>query len=155
MTIGAILALLAFAVALFPFVRRGFLARESRLEEELQSDVMDTEEYTRSISAALEGIYEAIRTLQLERELGSVPEGLYREQLNSYRLQAAMILREQEGAQGTNGDAALEEEIRLARVGLARIADGESFCPNCARPLSGAGDNCPECGVTPKDLSVS
>ena len=155
MTIGAILAVLAFAVAVYPFRRRRFLLKESGLEDDLQGDVTDNEEYILSVSAVLESIYEAIRTLQLERELGSVPEGLYREQLNSYRLQAAMILREQEEAQVISGDAALEEEIRLARAGLARIAHEESLCPNCARPTSQAGDNYPECDVTPRNPGAS
>ena len=155
MTIGAILAVLAFAVAVYPFRRRRFLVKESGLEDDVQGDVTDNEEYILSVSAVLESIYEAIRTLQLERELGSVPEGLYREQLNSYRLQAAMILREQEEAQVISGEAALEEEIRLARAGLARIANEESLCPNCARPTSKAGDNYPECDVTPRNPGAS
>ena len=156
LTIGAVLALLAFAVAVFPFAGRRFLEREKGVEgTDAQVHAADKGEYAHPISEDLEAIYQGIRVLQLERELGRVPEGLYREQLNAYRLQAARILREHEEAEIISSDTALEEEIRLARAGLAGIADEESRCPNCARPISKEGDNCSECGVTLTDLGAS
>lgn len=156
LTIGAILALLAFAVAVFPFIGRRFLERENRVERtEAQVHAPDMGEYAHPISEDLEAIYQGIRVLQLERELGRVPEGLYREQLNAYRLQAARILREHEEAEIISSDTALEEEIRLARAGLARIADEESRCPNCSRPITRDGDNCSECGVALTELGAS
>ena len=45
-------------------------------------------------SAALEDVYEAIRTLQMEHNLGRIDDGDFREQLNQYRRQAAEILRD-------------------------------------------------------------
>ena len=45
-------------------------------------------------SAALEDVYEAIRTLQMEHSLGRIDDGDFREQLNQYRRQAAEILRD-------------------------------------------------------------
>ena len=49
-------------------------------------------------------IYRAINTLRLERQLGNIPEGLYREQLNGYRLRAAQVLRIRELVPGRGED---------------------------------------------------
>ena len=148
LAIGAILALLAFAVAIYPFIGRRFLAGEDRPEaEEVEGNSPETNERAYSAAEELDSIYQAIRTLQLERQLGSVPEGLYREQLNAYRLQAAQILRASEESLNMNSDSALEEEIRLARAGIFQPGGSEAVCPNCARPISKEGDSCPECGV--------
>lgn len=131
--IGTVLALLSVAVAVYPFARRrlgwdkaGSAAADRAVEVET-GEGADT--------AALADIYAAIRTLQLERELGSVPEELYREQLEDYRIQAALALRRQEQAAGgpgmaaapAPGDEELEREIRAARAGLRRAeGDGDA-----------------------------
>jgi len=85
-------------------------------------------------------VYQAIRTLQLEHQLGRVPDSSYEEQLDAYRLEAAEILRSRALAQESNQDpdlsgeseeAALEREILLAR---ARLAPS----PTSANPETGA-----------------
>ena len=68
-------------------------------------------------------MYQAIRTLQLEHQLGRIPDGSYEDQLDAYRIEAAEILRSRALAPGVNRDpfgadseeAALEREILLAR----------------------------------------
>ena len=45
-------------------------------------------------NAALEDVYAAIRTLQMEHSLGRVDDGDFREQLDQYRRQAAEIMRD-------------------------------------------------------------
>ena len=45
-------------------------------------------------AAALEDVYEAIRTLQMEHGLGRINDSDFREQLHDYRRQAAGILRD-------------------------------------------------------------
>ena len=131
LVIGTVLALLSVAVAVYPFARRRLgwdksgNAAADRAAEVETGEGADT--------AALADIYAAIRTLQLERELGSIPEELYREQLADYRIQAALVLRRQEqaaaGGLGVGpaalGDEELEREIRAARAGLRR-AEGNS-----------------------------
>jgi hypothetical protein len=166
--LGTILALLSVAVAVFPFVqrRRFGLAeeagapREARETREMpgQGDQGGLPE-TEADTPGLESIYDAIQTLQLERELGNIPEGLYREQLNGYRLQAAVALREQtrsqvlasgptiDAGQPFSADWALEEEIRVARAGLRREIGDAVRCPNCAAPVPAGAELCPECGV--------
>lgn len=125
--IGTILALLSLGVAVYPFVRRRLgLDKAARAAAAGGTDSAETETESGPDTAALTDIYAAIRTLQLERELGRIPEGLYQEQLNDYRLQAALALRRQEqesaAAASAGNDAALESEIQAARAGLRRAA---------------------------------
>ena len=58
-------------------------------------------------TAALEDVYEAIRTLQMEHGLGRVGDDDFREQLDQYRRQAAEIMRDldrqSEHGNATNG----------------------------------------------------
>lgn len=128
--IGTILALLSLGVAVYPFARRRLgLDKNDRVADGGGTDSAETETAAGPDTASLADIYAAIRTLQLERELGRIPEGLYQEQLNDYRLQAALALRRQEQEQqaaaapaGRDADAALEAEIQAARAGLRRAA---------------------------------
>ncbi len=55
-------------------------------------------------TAALEDVYEAIRTLQMEHGLGRIDEADFREQLDQYRRQAAEIMRDLD-QQGEHGQA--------------------------------------------------
>ena len=52
-------------------------------------------------AAALEDVYEAIRTLQMEHSLGRIDDDDFREQLDQYRRQAAVILREMDRGEET------------------------------------------------------
>ena len=141
LTIGAILALLSIAVAVYPFIgRRFFASREAPgLPQEQES-----------LAAQLEAIYDTLRTLQLERELGNIPDGLYREQLAAYRWQAARLLREQDRGSAAAKDqegGALEAEIRVARAALYDLNRETAPYPNCARPAPAGAGHCAECGV--------
>ena len=49
----------------------------------------------------LEAVYEAIRTLQMEHSLGRIGDAHFREQLDEYRRQAAIILRDMERRTGS------------------------------------------------------
>ena len=55
-------------------------------------------------AAALNAVYDAIRILQTDHSLGRVNDDDYREQLDEYRLQAAMLLREMERETGVGRD---------------------------------------------------
>ncbi len=120
--IGTILALLSIAVAVYPFVRhRSGAPGDANTPKVGASRPRGTADTDGPDAPALDSIYAAIHTLQLERELGNVPEGLYREQLDDYRRQAAVALREQALAQAAGSDRALEEEIRAARATPGRV----------------------------------
>ncbi len=166
-TLGAILALLSVAVAVYPFLQRRFFGtsasemRDAFSEEVGREGGVEGGAKTPEPSDGLQSIYDAIRTLQLERELGNIPEGLYREQLNGYRMQAALVLRERDAFRSGNPDPSLpdpslEEEIKLARAGLYSPSGGGFACTNCARPIPAGNENCPECGVAaPKQTGDS
>jgi predicted RNA-binding Zn-ribbon protein involved in translation (DUF1610 family) len=145
LVIGGILALLAIAVAVYPFVRGRFFAEPAGPDSEEGEAVLGDE--ASLADDELAEIYQAISTLRLERELGNIPEGLYREQLNGYRLRAARALRNRELSAGDDEGWALEEEIRLARAGLYGNDGGRFPCPNCGRPVRADMSECPECGA--------
>ena len=127
--VGVVLCLFSIAVLLYPFFKGSRAASGTGTPG-------DSDES----SPELEEVYQAIRTLQLEHQLGRVPDSSYEEQLDAYRLEAAEILRSRALAQESNQDpdlsgeseeAALEREILLAR---ARIAPA----PTSASPETGA-----------------
>ena len=151
LTIGAILALLGIAVAAFPFIRHRFFVQPETDEPATADEEID--EPAAPTPDELDAIYQAIRTLQLERELGNIPEGLYREQLNGYRIEAARLLRDLEQQSANADDWALEEEIRVARSGLYGGVSLSRLCPNCGRPTPIAATHCPECGAALPSVS--
>ena len=119
--IGAVLCLFSIAVLLYPF----FKAPRAELAP-------GTLEGSDEPPQELEAVYQAIRTLQLEHQLGRVPDSSYRDQLDSYRIEAAEILRSRavarapgqdanrnQGVSAESEEAVLEREILLARARLA------------------------------------
>lgn len=143
--IGTLLALLCIGVVLYPFWKPGAVFRQQIPSPGHDSDAPDE-------GPDLETIYEAIQTLQLEHQLGNVPQGLYREQLGAYRIQAALALRQQAESPGQDADRVLEQEIMLARASLAGSASALSngntvSCPNCGVTIGVGLTMCPECSV--------
>ena len=92
-------ALLIVGVVAWPFLARRWQASGSASEPEAADDAALTG------NAALEDVYEALRTLQMEHSLGRVDDGDFREQLDQYRRQAAEILRDMDlrGVEGRDG----------------------------------------------------
>ncbi len=106
--IGIILALLSLAIIMAPFIRsrsgrRG--PRPSYTSEEVQT--------------RRENIYEEIRALQLDYQLGNIEEEEYQELMRARRLEAAALIRQQEEEEGRGRlerlDQELEQEIRAVR----------------------------------------
>lgn len=147
--IGALLTILSIGVVLYPFLKRGGAFRQAASSPDPDSETADE-------GPELEAIYEAIQTLHLEHQLGNVPQGLYREQLGTYRRQAALALRRQAELMGQDDDRLLEQEIVLARTSLAPFPSGpaaslpngrNASCPNCGASFGGGQARCPQCGV--------
>jgi hypothetical protein len=116
--IGALLALLVVGVVLYPFVKRRFgVASPSGGRP---GDTAGPAAWR----LRREEIYESIRGLQLEYEIGGVEETDYRERLRAYRVQAAAVVREQELA---------EREQELAEREVERLVERD------VRALRGAG----------------
>lgn len=151
--IGTLLALLSLGVAIYPFARRRWGWGQTAPAAGGSTDGMESAAATAAAdtapdTAALADIYAALRTLQLEHELGRIPAELYQEQLNDYRLQAALILRQQAQESATesaaandanaaaandanpaSADAALESEIRAARAALRQASGNAAAVP--------------------------
>ena len=106
--IGALLAFLVVGVVLYPFVRQrlgivGLSRNGSRGAPGTPVWRLQREE-----------IYESIRSLHLEYELGGVEETDYRERLRAYRVQAAAVVRNQELAE-QDMERFVEREVRAIR----------------------------------------
>ncbi len=80
-------ALLIVGAVAWPFLAGRWRAA-GRVQESPDASV------AASGNAALEDVYEAIRTLQMEHSLGRIDDDDFREQLDQYRLRAAQIMRD-------------------------------------------------------------
>ena len=105
--VAAALVALSIGVLLYPFLRVRFLPEAGDGQQD-SAPVMDE----------VEDVLDAIRTLQLEFQLGNVPEGQYREELQNYRMQAAAKLRDQMESQTQDPDLELEQDVLMARLGV-------------------------------------
>ncbi len=111
--IGGLLAVLVIGMVVYPFVKGRFHFQEPHLPRGAGRPEGWRDTGTR------EAIYEEIKTLQLEHELGTIDEAEYLETLSAYRLQAAAAMRDAESLE-RDLDHSLEEEIRSARSLMGR-----------------------------------
>ena len=139
--VGAVLAVFSIAIIAYPFLKSRLRAGSGDGRPSADS------------ATELGNIYDAIRTLQLEHQLGHVTDNLYREHLRDYRLQAAATLRQRMENRAGAPDWLLEQEVLAARTVLRAASGGPMPCPNC-RSLPGPGLRvCPECGNELEDQS--
>ena len=96
---GITLGIFSLGILAYPFFKykKSIIHSQAYSETDLESD--------------LNPIYEAIKTLQLEYQLNRITEKDFKEQLDSYRVQAANLLR----AESQNSSNRVENEILLAR----------------------------------------
>ncbi len=135
--VGAALAVFSVAILAYPFLKSRMGARTNAPAP--VGSAADSD---------LDPIYDAIRTLQLEYQLGRVPEYLYREQLQGYRVQAAALLRQRVADRSGSPDWLLEQEVLVARAALRQTGGGPRPCPNCRSLASPKLVICPECGTS-------
>ena len=152
--IGLALALLSIGIVIYPFLkfrrsRRVYLRAAPPAKPGPETD------------PTLESIQEAIRTLDLEFDLGSIPEGLYREQLNDYQAQISQITQRQSRVVHQSVGRVLEWHIalevhQLRRGGLRRRRRARrtyrppppfQTCDGCGVPLNPALTQCPVCSA--------
>lgn len=148
--IGALLAVFSVAVLAFPLMK-------SRSGDRPEVPEPEGADEFRELDSLLDSLYESIRSLRLENEMGEVEENLYRQQMSDYRLRAATVLRQREQQQA-NAALLLEQEVLMARITLAG-ADGNSAgensagssgrCPSCGAVLDQEAAECPKCAVKP------
>ena len=132
---GVILAVFSFAVAGYSFVRD---------RKTLSVDNASSLDYD---AQALADIFDAINTLDLEFQLGRLPQEQFQEQFQAYRIQAANVLRDQ--LEAGRGDPAwvLEQEILLARNAKESSNGRIVVCPDCSAAVLESAVNCPHCGA--------
>jgi hypothetical protein len=135
--VGAVLALFSLAIVAYPFLK-------SRLRV---VDFHESPAVTATAPPELEPVYDAISTLQLEYQLGKIPENLYQEQLMAYRLQAATLLRQRFQENAGAPEWMLEQEVLLSRAALREPQGGPRSCPNCRSLVSPELAVCPECAA--------
>jgi hypothetical protein len=92
----------------------------------------------------IDSVFEAINTLELEYQLGNIPEAQYQEQLEAYRIEAAAALKTMLESGNAGPAWALEREVLEAG---ASVRQTSPRCPECGSPLPRYDDTCPECGV--------
>ena len=142
--LGAALAVFSLVMVSYSFFRGSEAGAASSLSAPTNSDE----------GVGLDSIYDSIDTLELEYQLGNLPEEQYREQLMAYRLEAAAAVREQLAQGIAPPELLLEQEVIEAR---AQLRSDSSFgdwqtCPQCDAPipaaLSSASNSCPHCGAS-------
>ena len=114
---GALLALLVVVVVLYPFVKQRLDASAS------PGSPFEPSESPRTWQLRRQEIYDSIRSLELEYELGGVEEADYRESLRAYRVQAAALVREQEAAE-RELERLVELEVRALRDAAPEEGEG-------------------------------
>ena len=109
----------------------------------------------------LDSIYDSIDTLELEYQLGNLPEAQYHDQLQAYRLEAAAVIKSQLEQGAAPPELLLEQEVIAARAELRsaepaertrpETAEGWQVCPQCDAPIPTAlgqsGGVCPHCSA--------
>ena len=109
----------------------------------------------------LDSIYDSIDTLELEYQLGNLPEEQYHDQLRAYRLEAAAVIKSQLEQGAAPPELLLEQEVIAARAELRSAEPAETTrpgppegwqaCPQCDAPIPAAlgqsGGVCPHCGA--------
>ena len=140
--IGALLGVLVTVVVLYPFIKSRF-----------RPSIFPTGDSPAGFGREGRGaIYEDIKTLQLEYDLGRVEDPEYRQRLRDYRLRAASALRDQDGI-NRELDRSIEEEILSARTGQGNGSSG-AVCKSCGRELANTNLDCPYCDAAPASGGV-
>lgn len=159
--LGAALAIFSLVIAGYPIMRDAFFRPAEQAEDGVAAPSTPD-----AAGVGAESIYDAIETLELDYQLGNLPEAEYRRQLQAYRVEAAEVIRAQleRGLPSDTGDAAddagpelrLEREVMAWRRPESRADASESLpsantaaaCPECDAPIPAAWRGpCPGCGA--------
>lgn len=150
-TIFAILVGVALALFSLVMVSYSFFRGPSASSGQAQSSLTLSPASDDGVS--LDSIYDSIDTLELEYQLGNLPEEQYREQLQAYRLEAAAAIRAQLEQGSAPPELLLEQEVIAARAEIHSAQPAEEWqpCPQCDAPIPAAlglsSGACPHCGA--------
>ena len=138
---GAALAAFSLAIVGYSFVRG---RADGRPTPETVSELPKAESPD---GPSIDSIYESIYTLELEYNLGNLPEQQFQEQFQAYRLQAAAALKEQLEKGKTDPLWLLEQEVMAARSAMQDNGALVPVCPDCSGPVPAEAGACPHCGA--------
>ena len=134
--LGLIFAFFAILVLAWPILRRSRAA----------SDAAPPADRLREAAQRRSRMYDDIKTLALDHELGNVPDQEYTEKLAAYRLEAARALRDHEQLHQTQ--AGLEEDLENEALELRRSWGSVKEtvpCEVCGREVDAKAALCPRC----------
>lgn len=153
--IGAVLALVVLVFVLHPLWRA----------EELLADAEDEEDVTlEELYARRDSLYQAIKELEFDHQVGRVTEEDYRHFLARLKGEAADVLRQIDEVQSQQHTIVQYLEARVAElrqqqlhIPVATRADGEDtagarYCTQCGTPARVGDRFCSQCG-TPLQLA--
>ena len=146
--------LVGVALACFSLVMVGysfFRNRNPQQEATATTSVPDGD------GVGLDSLFDSLETLELEHQLGNIPDEQYAQQQLAYRQQIAALIREQMESGEAPPELLLEQEVLRAR------ADGVTVwrpCPQCDAPLpmpsaNDSGDpTCPHCNANMSGMAL-
>ena len=132
---GAVMAVFSFSLVYYTFVRVR------------QYGGFESNSFVKADDPELAGIFEAIKTLDLEYQLDRVSDEEFQAQFQAYRLEAAVVLKNQ--LESGRGDAAwaLEQEILLALGDQDSVSSKLTVCSDCSAAVMEGIPSCPHCGA--------
>ena len=140
--LGFLLALVSIALLARPFLRQ-------RQPASMPSSSLDS---LKNVQWRQQQVYDEIKTLILDHNLGNVPSEEYGEKLGAYRIQAADLLRQEE--QLLHETKYLEKEIE-DRVLALRMSwgtvNGVIPCDRCGDEIDINASLCPRCEFASED----
>ena len=144
--LGLSFAFLAILALAWPILRR----RRSEAAPDAMRD--DLQEAVRR----RDRVYDDIKTLMLDHELGNVPDKEYAEKLAAFRIDAARAIRDLEQVRQSSlqvGDE-LEDEVLALRRSWGSVNDSAS-CEGCGREVAANSPICPRCELPMARLTGS
>ena len=127
-TIGILIALLSLVILVLPFIK-------SRMRVTSGDVALRLDETSRLRQA----MYDNIRTLRQDYDIGNISEDDYKSQLDGYRRQAALALMEEDRLRGWKE----EESLMESNDGN----DPSLICYECGAPVALDDKVCLNCGT--------
>jgi hypothetical protein len=147
--IGVLITLVSIALLARPILRQNQIASGS---SSLDSQGDSRGNALKGVQWQLQQVYDEIKTLILDYELGNVPPEEYNEKLGDYRLQAASLLRQQGLLfhEARNLFDEMENEVLALRISWGTVRK-VTTCGECGgeRDLNAA--LCPRCECQSED----
>ena len=134
--LGFLLALVSIALLARPILRR----------EQTASSTASSLESLEDVQWRHQQVYDEIKTLILDHELGNIPSEEYGEKLGDYRLRAADLLRQQEQLlhELTSLEDEIEDRVLALRMSWGTVK-GVTICGGCGGERDLNAVLCPRC----------